>query len=303
MIDRHSLRIALPSGYRVDDVLTFHRRDAQETAERVREACVEKALVWLGMPARLTICFNVDGMMVDAVLQTQSVMRGETEPAFVAMVQRMLGLTQSVEAFEANHGSHPQIGTLIALQAGLRVPAAATPFEALTWAITGQQISVHAALALRRRLIQAAGVQLPGGLYCYPGAAQLMELSEPQLRSAGFSRSKAHALLALAHAVDAGILPLDAWALEMPNIESLGQQLTAVRGIGPWTLNYALLRGFGWLDGSLHGDVAVRRSLQGLLGRPDAIGEGEARDWLKQFSPWRALVAAHLWARLSTAAM
>ena len=98
-----------------------------------------------------------------------------------------------------------------------------------------------------------------------------------------------------------GDLPLDAWAIDPPVsslVEVIREKLSAVRGIGPWTINYALLRGFGWLDGSLHGDAAVRRNLQRLLhgSEEQKLGEEEARRWLAQFSPWRALVAAHLWA-------
>jgi len=80
------------------------------------------------------------------------------------------------------------------------------------------------------------------------------------------------------------------------------ERLAAVRGIGPWTINYTLLRGYGWLDGSLHGDVAVRRGLRTLLGAPDKIGEHAAEAWLAEFTPWRALVAAHLWVANTTAA-
>ncbi|MNG37440.1 hypothetical protein D3C84_1247910 [compost metagenome] len=61
-------------------------------------------------------------------------------------------------------------------------------------------------------------------------------------------------------------------------------------------MDYALLRGFARLDGSLHGDVAVRRQLQRLLGAAEKLEQGFVRDWLAPFSPWRALVAAHLWA-------
>jgi DNA-3-methyladenine glycosylase II len=96
-------------------------------------------------------------------------------------------------------------------------------------------------------------------------------------------------------------LPLDTWADTCP-ADEIRARLLAVRGIGPWTVNYTLLRGFGWPDGSLHGDVAVRRGLQLLLGRDDKINAAEAEDWLAEFSPWRALVAAHLWALKSAAA-
>ena len=61
-------------------------------------------------------------------------------------------------------------------------------------------------------------------------------------------------------------------------------------------MDYALLRGFARLDGSLHGDAAVRRQLQRLLGAEEKLTQPFVRDWLQPFAPWRALVAAHLWA-------
>ena len=85
-------------------------------------------------------------------------------------------------------------------------------------------------------------------------------------------------------------------------IDTLRERLLDIRGIGPWTVNYTLLRGFGWLDGSLHGDVAVRHGMQILLDSPDKISEKAAQQWLAEFSPWRALLAAHLWAMKSLVA-
>jgi DNA-3-methyladenine glycosylase II len=218
------------------------------------------------------------------------------------MTWRMLGLDQGVDEFEARYREHAQLGGMIARQSGLRVPVAATPFEALTWAVTGQQISVGAAVSLRRKLVLATGVRHSAGLLCYPEAWQIAQLDEVTLRGAGFSRTKAETLLTLSRLVAEERLPLDDWLRALPPAELIREQLGAVRGIGPWTISYTLLRGFGWLDGSLHGDVAVRRGLQVLLGSPDKVGEEEARIWLAAFSPWRALVGAHLWAAHSAAA-
>ena len=86
------------------------------------------------------------------------------------MVRRMLGLTQRIEDYEQAYRAHPQLAPLIARQLGLRVPLSATPFEALIWAITGQQISVSAAISMRRKLIVATDLKHSGGLSCYPDA-------------------------------------------------------------------------------------------------------------------------------------
>lgn len=122
----------------------------------------------------------------------------------------------------------------------------------------------------------------------------MMALGATQLRQAGFSRAKAQALSLLSHQVAATRLPLETWTATMP-VDDMRAQLLRLHGIGPWTVDYALLRGFGWLDGSLHGDAAVRRKLQRLLGSTAALTEGFIRNWLAQFLPWRALVTAHLW--------
>src|SRR3546814_5940217 len=91
--------------------------------------------------------------------------------------------------------------------------------------------------------------------------------------------------------------------LQAPSIEGLRERLLAIRGIGPWTVNYTLLRGYGWLDGSLHGDVAVRHGIEALLSTPDKLNEKQAQACLEEFSPWRALLAAPLWASRSNTAI
>ena len=290
---RFKRTIALPASFRPGDILAFHRRDAQELAERVSGTALQKGLLWGATPACLSLRFAA--ATAEAELTIDGDASSASEADFERMLHRMLGLTQDVETFESCHRGHAQLGPLISRQPGLRVPLTATPFEALTWAVTGQQISVGAAVSLRRRLIMAAGLRHSSGLLCYPDASQLASLTVDALRQAGFSMSKAHTLLCLSQQVAAGGLPLAEWQMGIPASE-IREALLAVRGVGPWTIDYALLRGFGWLDGSLHGDAAVRRKLQALLASPEKLGPQQARDWLAQFSPWRALVAAHLWA-------
>lgn len=283
----------LPHGFRHDDMLAFHRRDPQQVAERVTTNCVQKGLVWEGLPAGLSLEFT--SARVEAHLAIDGRLSDDSQYAIEAIVRRMLGLDQPIEAFEERYRHHPQLRRLIVDQAGLRVPVTATPFEALSWAVAGQQISVAAAVSLRRKLILAAGVRHSGGLFCYPQAPQVLALEEGALRRAGFSATKAATLLSLCRLVVTDELPLAEWTQTL-RPDKVRETLLAVKGIGPWTLNYLLLRGFGWLDGSLHGDVAVRRGLQRLLAAPERLDAAETEAWLAQFSPWRALVAAHLWA-------
>ena len=293
MTTKLSCRIRLPKGFRRNDVLAFHRRDSERIAERIDGKVLQKGLVWYGCPACLSLRFSAGSAAVELAIDGS--VDADSRESMKKMARRMLGLTQRIEVFERAYQAHPQIGSMVKRNAGLRVPLAPTPFEALTWAITGQQISVSAAVSVRRKLIQAAGLRHSSGLWCFPEARQIADMKEAELRRLGFSQTKALTLLTLSSLILDGGLPLERW-LSAPQEDEIREQLLDIRGIGPWTVSYALLRGFGCLDGSLHGDVAVRRNLQVLLNREDKVGEAEAQAWLSAFSPWRALVAAHLWA-------
>jgi 3-methyladenine DNA glycosylase/8-oxoguanine DNA glycosylase len=72
-----------------------------------------------------------------------------------------------------------------------------------------------------------------------------------------------------------------------------------VRGIGPWTIQYAFLRGFGFADCLPAGDAGLAQGLGRLSGeRPD---EPEIRETMSRFAPYRSLATYHVWASLKGA--
>lgn len=292
--------LPLPSNYRPADILSFHGRDSQSVSEHISGNTLQKGMLWHGEPALLSI--SLEAGLAKIELQVDDTQpRPDDAATLTAMARRMLGLSQDIEQFEAAHGDHPVVGAMIRQQAGLRVPVCASPFEALSWAITGQQISLAAALSLRRKLIRQAGIRHSSGLYCYPDAHHLSGMNSDTFRLAGISQGKAAALLAISHAVLEQRLPLEAW-LHAPAglFPDISATLRSIKGIGPWTINYTLLRGYAWLDGSLHGDAAVRRGIRTLMQsepglQANELTEKSAESWLQPFSPWRALLAAHLW--------
>lgn len=305
-----SLAIALPKNFRRDDFLTFHRRDSKMVAERWDERCLQKGILWSSMPACLSFSFHEDQQLhveLDVDSGRNKIDKVKAGIILQNLVNHMLGLNQATASFEEFALAHPDLKPLVTQKPGLRVPQSASPFEALSWAITGQQISLSAAVSLRRKLITKIGIKHSSGILCYPDAEHIAHLSETDLRGCSYSAAKARTLINLSQTIERGELPLTKWrddffqTGQLP-AEEIYQQLLSLPGIGPWTIHYALLRGFGWLDGSLHGDVAVRRNLQHLLvtqkkfTEDKKITERQAQEWLASFSPWRALVAAHLWA-------
>ncbi|HHX35471.1 MAG TPA: DNA-3-methyladenine glycosylase 2 [Gammaproteobacteria bacterium] len=285
--------IALPADYQVTAFLNFHQRDSQQLAERVKADTLEKSFFWNNLPACLTIHFTAGQAHAQLHLETSQPIATDGLNEWPAWLEYFLGLQQPTAAFIQQHQQHPELGPVLRQQPGLRVAQTSSPFEAVSWAIMGQQISVAAALNVRRRFIQLAGVQHSSGLWCYPNPHRVAQISIEELRSVGLSFNKARAIAQVSQLLSSQTLKLPA-QVNSDNVEQLREDLLAIPGIGPWTVNYTLMRGFAWLDGSLHGDAAVRRYLQVLL-NAEQLTAKQTEQWLQQFTPWKALVAAHLW--------
>ncbi len=290
--------ILLPEHYRSDDFFAFHLRDQQNIAEIVDGNCLRKGIMLQGSPAQIHLYVENQKAVISLDIDSSNVNVSEKQVSSLGL--HILGLNQDVAKFEQQYSTHPMLKELINQQKELRIYQSASPFEALVWAIIGQQISVHAAIAIRRRFIQAVGIQHASGIWCFPTEQQVMLVDDNILRQTGFSTGKIIALRALCNAIQNQHLDLSQ-QVSPENVEEISEQLLSIKGIGPWTVSYALLRGFNYLDGSLHGDVAVRRNLQKLLQQETQPTAKETEKWLEQFSPWRALVAAHLWRSQSAA--
>jgi len=322
--DEVHFTVKLPGKYRHADVLRFHARDTEGVAESVEGRTLRKAIVIDGAPCLIEIGIEARSaacrVLIDEVprVRTAPGGRSSASPAvatatatavaaakqgqtrelekFKAMAARILGVAVDHLLFEAAMALHPVMSSLVGVQAGLAIPMAATPFEALTWAITGQQISLAVAVQLRRRLILLADLPHSSGLRCYPDAQGVAALTKAQLGEAKFSRAKAATLERVSRMVCSDELPLDRWLDDGTSADLIREQLLAIPGIGPWTANYTLLRGYGFPDCSLHGDAAVKNALRKLLQQEGKVSNEQAEEWLRQFSPWRSWVAAHLWA-------
>jgi DNA-3-methyladenine glycosylase II len=296
-VSRWKLSIDLPADYRRQDVFSFHGRDAEGLAERIEDQRIRKGVMVDGVPAVLEIDLGAQPNQARCTVEMEgATLPGQARNQAHGMLLNMLGLRIDPAPFEAALGDDPLFAPLVARERGLRVVQSATIFEALSWAIIGQQINLGFAIALRRTFISLAGRAHPCGLWCYPEAGDAARLDLEQLTSRKFSRAKAETLLRLARLAADGTLDLrrDADPLDV------SERLLAVKGIGPWTVNYALLRGYGFPDCSLEGDVAVRTAIGRLLGAERPTLQ-EAAAFLQAYRPHRTMAAAHLWASLNQA--
>ena len=266
------------------DVLRFHGRDPLSLSEQVAGLGLRKAFLCEGQPSVLSLDFGEEVVRVR--------LEGATGPLAMAQAHeaalRLLGWHGDPVAFE---GAHPELARG---REGLRVLLTLDPFEALVWAILGQQVNLAFAYALRRDLIRLAGRPAAGGLIAHPDVGAIAALDGMQLQALRFSRRKAEYLLNAATAVAQRRLKLE----DLHTATATNQALLALRGCGPWTAQYVLMRGFGYRDGVPVGDAGLTLALQRwfqLETRPDAP---ETLRLMAPFAPHRSLATFHLWASL-----
>lgn len=285
LLETGRCELALPPGFRMADLLRFHGRDAQSVSERVEGTTLRKAYLAEGIPAVLTLAFGKGRVAV--ALEGGPGTRGASAGAHAAAL-RLLGWHGDPGPFEA---AHPDLARG---REGLRIPLTLDPFEALVWAIVGQQVNLAFAYALRRDLIRLAGLPAAHGLIAHPDPGHLAVLGPEALQALRFSRRKAEYLVGAAQAVAGGHLRLDA----LPTATGAGRALLALRGCGTWTAQYVLMRGLGFGDCVPMGDAALTLALQRRFGLPERPDAAATARLMEPFAPHRSLATFHLWAGL-----
>ncbi len=243
----------------------------------------------------------------------------------VSRCRQLLDLDADPQAINAVLAADDLLAPLVAARPGLRVPGTYDGFELAVRAVLGQQVSLAAARTFASRIATRYGGRLPEPTgdpvgrvagACVTGAdlagadlvgagprqggearaaasqvegeptllfPQAADLAEADLSGLGLTTARQATLRALATAVADGGLALDQGA----DPEETAARLTALPGIGPWTVAYILMRAVGDPDAFPASDLGLRRALERLGGDP-----GMARRW----RPWRAYAAVHLWA-------
>ena len=158
-------------------------------------------------------------------------------------------------------------------------------YGALLFQVTGQQLSVPATRRTLARIQALFGGRLPA-------PAELLDVDPSQLRQAGLSWRKINTLRDLATRLTDGRLDQDALST-LPDDELLAE-LTAISGIGPWTVQGAMLIALQREDVVLPGDLALRKAIQAVYGLDHRPTQEEVLAIAEKWRPYRSLATSYL---------
>ena len=158
-------------------------------------------------------------------------------------------------------------------------------YGALLFQVTGQQLSVPATRRTLGRIEDLFGGHLPG-------PAELLAVDPARLREAGLSWRKIGTLRDLAERLTDGRLNQEVLS-RLPDDELLAE-LTAIPGIGPWTVQGALLIALRREDVVLPGDLALRKAIRVAYRLDHLPTQPEVLAIADKWRPYRSLATSYL---------
>lgn len=165
------------------------------------------------------------------------------------------------------------------------IPKVSSLYRHLAQSIVGQQLSDKAANAIWSRLLKAA--EEDGGLERFLNRAGFDEL-----RACGLSGAKVKTLLGMHSQFQNG--HLNEAELNQAPKPTRYEKLTALWGIGPWTVD--MLHIFYWSDEDVYspGDLVLVRVLAELAGFP-LDDKKQAAALAELYKPYRTYLSLQLW--------
>ncbi|NOH78351.1 DNA-3-methyladenine glycosylase 2 family protein [Vibrio sp. RE86] len=239
-------------------MLAFYRLRAVEGLEKVTEHSYERQFTLNGQHGWFCVTNPKSGVIrLEFKLEDMSLIR-----PLVNQVRRMFDLDSDILQIEQHLSLlEPQL----VRQSGIRIPGVWDTWEAGVRAILGQQVSVKAAIGQLNLLTKTLH---PEKVSHFPTPDEIIQADLSFLR---MPQSRKETLARFAHLI-----------AETP--EASFEQWLDLKGVGPWTVNYARLRGASEPNCFLDGDLIVKKVCQQFPKlTPDTV------------SPWGSYVTFHCW--------
>jgi len=170
-----------------------------------------------------------------------------------------------------------------------RNPNPVTHFESLIESVISQQLAVKAADTIYGRVKDLVnGKVVPN---------RINQLTESDMRAAGVSGAKFRTIQGIANADITKEIDINKLH-EIEDDQLIFKKLTALWGVGPWTVDMFMMHQLGRLDIWPTGDLGVRRGWERIYKLKEEIKPTELDKKGDKFRPYRSVVAWYCWRAL-----
>ncbi|MFJ7183624.1 DNA glycosylase [Lysinibacillus xylanilyticus] len=179
---------------------------------------------------------------------------------------------------------------------GLRVIGIPDLFEALCWGVLGQQINLAFAYSLKKQFVEGFGdsVEWNGKKYwVFPSYERIAQLTPADLANIKMTVRKSEYIIGIARLMASGELSRE--KLMKMNFKEAEKYLIKIRGIGPWTANYVLMRCLRFQTAFPIDDVGLINSIKILNNMNRKPTKDEILEISLPWKNWESYATFYLW--------
>lgn len=296
----NSFKLSLPELFNYDEILYYLNRSKLECLHQVDHERIYKLIKVneAAIPLQLEYDQEAHALVVRSLLEEP--LRADECQAAVTYITEWLDLDRDLSPVEARVTADPILSKFSDSLRGLRIVGVPDLFEALCWAVLGQQINLTFAYTLKRRLIEAYGEQHSFGertYYLFPTPQSVLTASVQDLKQLQITSKKSEYILDLARRLDSGVLQKS--ILLASGFREAEEALTRIRGIGPWTAHYVLMRCLRDPAAFPIGDAGLHAALKRQLGLSVKPAPDRIREVFKPWEGYEAYAVFYLWRSLT----
>jgi DNA-3-methyladenine glycosylase II len=288
--------IPLPKEFDFKLNLEFLERSPRELLHKVEGEKVFKLLKVLDEKVLFTVRIAGERLRIDFLNGAPA---AEAKEFIRNYVVEWFDLETDLTPFYTRMEKDKLLGPLIRKYYGYRIIGQPDLFESVTWAILGQQINLQFAYTLKQRFVEKFGERLHWqnqSYYLFPEPELVSGLSDEILLSLQFSRQKSLYVRNVAEAFRSDALSKQK-LVGLP-LDVAKEKLMAVKGVGNWTANYALMKTFRYPDAFPLEDAGVHNAIRNLKGLESKPSLDEVRKIFRRYKGWEAYATLYLWKSL-----
>jgi len=284
--------------FRLDLTVWALRRRAHNVVDRFDDRIWRRVLVIGKSPVAVAVRQTRRGERPEIEVRISAARPQAVKAEVAAIVTRMLGLERDLSDFYRLARGDPRLRELAERLRGMKPVRYASVFEAFANAVACQLVSLSAGMHVLNRLANAFGVSaevdgVARAMRSFPAAAEFARSNPSAMRALGLSRQKGEYLLGLAVRA---LLPNDRdfASIDLLTDDDAIARLCEIRGVGRWTAEYVMLRGYGRINIFPGDDVGGRKKLFEWLGSSDAPTYDGVGKMLERWRPYGGLIYLHL---------
>lgn len=297
-IDHESyLEMYPPTEFNFEECLMFLGRSDLEVLHRIKEGAVYKLIKIEESSILCKVEFINNVIKIGFPLGPPSFHLRQRAADYI---WEWFDLDQNLGAFYQVANQDEVLKNLVRNYYGLRMMCIPDLFEAIVWAIMGQQINLPFAYTLKKRFVEQFGESLTfegETFWLFPSFEKIATINVDDLRKLQFTARKAEYIIGIAKVMVTGELTKES-LLQMKDEQQIKRALIKRRGIGPWTADYVMMKCLHNPSSFPVADVGLQNALRNLLKleRKPTIEEIEA--YAANWEGWQAYATFYLWRSL-----